>query len=229
MLKGICFDMDGTMCDSDDLHFQAYRDTILRLVPTFQNGKPIERSWYNTWMSGNSNAVITSRLFPDMPLSEQEDMWVQKEELYRSISTSMVPLAGLKRVLNWCDESGVKTIVVTNAPRIDALHTLEVLGFSERFAANVVIGNECANSKPQPDPYLEGLRRLNLDAKDCIAFEDSINGISAARQAGLFTFGMITGLEKEMLLSAGACLAIENFDDPVLWDFLKLHPSDKTA
>jgi beta-phosphoglucomutase-like phosphatase (HAD superfamily) len=51
--------MDGTLTDSDSLHYAAYRDTILRRVPAFNENKPIEREWYNGFMSGNSNDVIS--------------------------------------------------------------------------------------------------------------------------------------------------------------------------
>ncbi|KAG5190634.1 HAD-like domain-containing protein [Tribonema minus] len=224
-IKGCLFDMDGTLVDSDELHFEAYRDIILEMRPDHNGGKPIDKAWYKEWMSGNSNAVITARLFPDMPLAQQEEMWDRKEALYRRISTAMAPLPGLARLLEWCDledddKARIATIIVTNAPRLDARHTMEVLGIHERFGNTVVIGAECARAKPHPEPYLEGLRRLGLAARDCIAFEDSLNGCRSATAAGLFTVGVTTGLDEAALRGAGAGVCIADFTDERLWALL---------
>jgi HAD superfamily hydrolase (TIGR01509 family) len=263
---GILFDMDGTLTDSDSLHYAAYRDTILRRVPTFNENKPIEREWYNGFMSGNSNDVISksmqpstrtcihshsccikmisisdmmnlcifeqtctfiilvynaaATLFPDMPMAEQEAMWNEKEALYRDISTTLSPMPGLQRLLTWCDTHSIKLIIVTNAPRLDAVHTMAVLGLSERFGNTIVIGYECAHSKPHPAPYLEGLQRLQLPAENCVAFEDSLNGCRSATAAGLYTIGVLTSLQSDALEAAGAGVSITDYNDPALWSVL---------
>lgn len=72
------------------------------------------------------------KLFPDMPAEEQTALWKSKEEIYREISTKLTPLPGLLVFLERCKAAGIATIVVTNAPRIDAVHTLKVLGLFER-------------------------------------------------------------------------------------------------
>ena len=70
-LKGILFDMDGTLTDSDSVHFEAYRATISRIQPAFGD---ITRDFYDTEMSGMSNEVIVPKLFPDMSSELQERM-----------------------------------------------------------------------------------------------------------------------------------------------------------
>mmetsp|Transcript_20082 Transcript_20082/g.29684 ORF Transcript_20082/g.29684 Transcript_20082/m.29684 type:complete len:113 (+) Transcript_20082:185-523(+) len=59
-LRGVLFDMDGTMVDGDEYHFQAFRETILRNSSTYNGGKPITIDYYRSWMSGNSNEEISS-------------------------------------------------------------------------------------------------------------------------------------------------------------------------
>lgn len=73
----------------------------------------------------------------------------------------------------------------------------------------MVIGYECARSKPYPDPYLEGLSRLNLSAADCVAFEDSVNGVSSAVSAGLYTFGVGEGSQEKLkgVIGGGICVS----------------------
>lgn len=73
----------------------------------------------------------------------------------------------------------------------------------------MVIGYECARSKPYPDPYLEGLSRLGLSATNCVAFEDSVNGVSSAVSAGLYTFGVGEGSQERLkgVIGAGICVS----------------------
>lgn len=78
-----------------------------------------------------------------------------------------------------------------------------------RFGETMVIGYECTRSKPHPDPYLEGLSRLGLSAADCVAFEDSVNGISSAVSAGLYTFGVGEGSQERLkgVIGSGICVS----------------------
>lgn len=76
----------------------------------------------------------------------------------------------------------------------------------------MVIGYECARAKPYPDPYLEGLSKLGLSADVCIAFEDSVNGVSSAVSAGLYTVGVGVG-SHDKLKDVGAGLCVTDYLD----------------
>lgn len=72
----------------------------------------------------------------------------------------------------------------------------------------MIIGYECARAKPHPDPYLEGLSKLGLRADSCVAFEDSVNGVSSAVSAGLYTVGVGEGSQNKLQgFGAGLCVA----------------------
>ena len=72
------------------------------------------------------------KLFPDMHTEKQTALWKSKEDVYRQISTKMTALPGLSDFLERCRRAGLAMILVTNAPRLDAVHTLEVLGLYDR-------------------------------------------------------------------------------------------------
>lgn len=77
-------------------------------------------------------SLPVEKLFPDMPAAAQTALWKSKEVTYREISTKLTPLPGLLAFLENCEAAGLAMIVVTNAPRVDAVHTLTVLGLFER-------------------------------------------------------------------------------------------------
>jgi beta-phosphoglucomutase len=82
-----------------------------------------------------------------------------------------------------------------NAPLI-----LERLGWIPLFDA-LVDGNVVSASKPDPEVFLEGARRLNLQPSECLVFEDSEAGVEAARRAGMKVVGIGHGLDADLLVS----------------------------
>lgn len=84
----------------------------------------------------------------------------------------------------------------------------------------MVIGYECARPKPHPDPYLEGLSRLGLSSDACVAFEDSVNGVSSAVSAGLYTFGVGEGSQQRLNGAIGGGICVSDYLDSRLAEAL---------
>lgn len=221
-IKGICFDMDGTLTNSDDLHFETYRDTLLKFAPEYNDGRPLERAFYDQKLSGSANEIIVPMLLPHWPQERMEQLWLAKEALYRERSANISPLPGVIRLLDWCTENKIGYVLVTNAPRVECLHTLHSLKLKDRFHdSKIIIGQEMAKPKPFPDAYKEGLRRLDLAAKECIAFEDSFSGLASAVAAGIPTVAVLTSRSEAEMIDRGAFMSVKDFDEPSLWALLE--------
>lgn len=81
-----------------------------------------------------------------MPAEEQTALWKSKEDVYRRISTKMTPLPGLTDFLERCREANLAMILVTNAPRVDAVHTLRVLDLYHRRVGREVLFEDIERS-----------------------------------------------------------------------------------
>ncbi|MBM3534078.1 MAG: HAD-IA family hydrolase [Alphaproteobacteria bacterium] len=205
----LLFDLDGTLTDTDALHFKAYQTLLAPL------GRTITRDLYKQKIMGAANEAIMAWLFPDEPVARHRDIAEEKERLFRSFAERMLPLAGLTELLAFAEAHRVKTAVVTNAPRVNAEMMLSALGLAARFPV-LVIGDELARGKPDPLPYLTALERLDARAERALAFEDSRSGVQAASRAGVETIGMLTGLDDAALRASGASSTIGDFNDPWL-------------
>lgn len=205
----LLFDLDGTLADTDGLHFEAFRQAIAA------RGRGIDHATYKLHVMGQPNATIAAWLFPEADEAARRGFSDAKEALFRGLARRMAPLPGLIAVLDWADRIGARRAVVTNAPRVNAEFMLDALDLTTRFEA-LVIGEELARSKPDPLPYATALERLGRPAGRAVAFEDSRSGIAAARAAGLFTYGVATGLDDATLGAAGAQATIADFADPRL-------------
>jgi beta-phosphoglucomutase len=115
-------------------------------------------------------------------------------------------------LLDWAKARGLRIALVTNGPRANVVHTLDVLGIAERFAVTVA-GEDVARGKPDPLPYRTALERLGLAPDEAIAFEDSPAGLKAAKAADLVTVGVLTGQTAEALTALGADLTVQDFTD----------------
>jgi HAD superfamily hydrolase (TIGR01509 family) len=211
----LLFDIDGTLVESDPLHLLAFN---MAFEPY---GYHFDEESFARELQGKANAAIGAALFPDQPEAERWDIMMGKEALFRQLASEGIePVHGLFDLLDWAEAEGVPVVAVTNAPRPNAELLLDAIKVRHRFP-HVVIGDELAQSKPHPLPYLEGLRLLRAEAENSVAFEDSRTGIAAAVAAGITTVGMATGLEPEELVKAGATMGVRDYADAGALELVK--------
>lgn len=214
MLKALIFDMDGTLVHSDPVHLQAFAEIL------GPEGILIDEEMYRASIIGHTNESIFASLLPHLPVEEHEAYADRKEAAFRRMALDLKPLEGLLDLFDWAEKRNIKVALVTNAPLLNATHMLDVLGLTERFQVKITI-DQVERGKPDPLPYLTALERLGITADDAVAFEDSPSGMKAAKGAGLFSFGVLTGLSAEEMREVGADETIETFHDRSLWDILE--------
>ena len=213
MLEAILFDLDGTLADTDSIHFAVWQDILLRY------DLEIDRAFYRQRISGRTNSKIIKDILPQLTLEDAWKLATEKEETYRRLANSLLPTPGLDRLLKLTDEASIKRAVVTNAPEDNAVYMLEALRFTSIFPL-VIMAKDAPPGKPDPAPYQMALDRLGVKSKRAIAFEDSAAGIRSAVGAGIYTVGITSSHLAEDLLDAGASMVIEDFRDRQLWKLL---------
>ncbi|CAG9466503.1 unnamed protein product [Pedinophyceae sp. YPF-701] len=208
-VKGVLFDIDGTLCDSDPLHFRAFKEYLVEVG--YNKGEPITREFFFKNISGRHNPDIARDLFPAWSEEQQREFYLEKEARYRAMAEhDLDPVPGLFDFLAWLRMRSVRTAAVTNAPRANAEVMLRGVGLLDYFDT-LVIGEECDNPKPHPEPYQRAMRTLGLKPSECIAFEDSPSGMTAAVTAGVPTIGILTGQTAETLAGVGASACVNDY------------------
>ena len=225
-ITAVLFDVDGTLTDSDEIHFDVFR-TLLLEHESVNGGEAIDHDFFKKHISGRSNAAITSDLFPRFSADEREGFSARKEEVFRERAKDRLRrIDGLGRFLDRCMSREIKLAAVTNAPRANAELMLEALELEGVFEA-LIIGDECPNPKPAADPYRIALERLGADPASTstragtIVIEDSASGIAAGVAAGLRVVGITTTLKDNELRAAGAFMTIDDYDSQCLWQLVE--------
>lgn len=214
MLSAILFDLDGTLVNTDLIHFQIWQE-ILK-----DYGLEIDTAFYNQRISGRTNQEIIKDILPQLTSEQGQQLAEFKEARFRNSGEKLLPLAGLPEILDWVKTAGLKPAVVTNAPRKNAEFMLAALGLNTTFPI-VVLAEEAIAGKPDPAPYQLALERLGISADAAIVFEDSPSGIQSAVGAGIYTIGVASTHAPQHLLDAGASRLIWDFTDVGLWSWLQ--------
>ncbi|KAG8382469.1 hypothetical protein BUALT_Bualt05G0080500 [Buddleja alternifolia] len=216
-LEAILFDIDGTLCDSDPLHYYAFREMLQEIG--FNGGVPITEDFFVKNIAGKHNEDIASTLFPD-DHERGVKFLDDKEAMFRRIvKEKLEPVKGLYKLTKWIEDHGLKRAAVTNAPRENAELMISMLGLSNFFQA-LILGSDCERAKPFPDPYLKALEVLKVSKEHTCVFEDSVSGIKAGVAAGMPTVGLTTRNPAQLLMVAKPAFLIKDYEDPKLWTAL---------
>jgi HAD superfamily hydrolase (TIGR01509 family) len=214
MIASLLFDLDGTIVETDHLHFEAFKSVFTPY------GVEVDWDIYTSRVMGKHNPEIAADFLPHVPVTEHAAIMERKEAIYRERLHALEAASGLLALLDWADQEGIPSAVVTNAPRLNADAVLAMLDLRHRFKV-LVIGPELQEAKPHPLPYLTALDALGAEASRSVGFEDSRSGIMAAVAAGLSVVGLTSSLDPGVLTAAGAHIAGRDFSDPAIIDFVR--------
>ena len=206
--------MDGTLVDTDDLHFAAYVTVFADL------GITLGRAEYDARMAGRPNPEILLEYFPEETEAFRRELMNLKEDTFLRASPAWEPLEGVRELLRWARERGLERALVTSAPRDNAGHLLRAVGLDKTFFPEVY-ASELPRGKPDPLPYTTALELLGLEPAQALVFEDSLSGVRSGVAAGIPTVGVATTQTPAALREVGASLIIRDFTDPELWTLLR--------
>jgi HAD superfamily hydrolase (TIGR01509 family) len=205
--KALLFDLDGTLIHSDPLHFEIFAEMFAA------RGQAIDMAYYMAHIHGTHNLECFPKFFPGEDAIALAD--AKEAEFRKRLDGPQPPMPGAPELFARARDLGWGIAIVTNAARHNAEQMLRAIGLDQAFDV-LVIGDECARGKPDPEPYLSAMRALNVAPAECIAFEDSPSGLQAARASGAFTVGLSSTADNSSLRANGAQHVIENFNDTTL-------------
>ena len=176
-LRAILLDHDGTLVDSEPIHYLVWADVLRRY------GFDLSEEQYRARYAGVptlANAVDLVQRFgvAESPVALAEAKNAATREHLARRPFALLP--GVREAIDAFAGLGLQLAVVTGASAFGVNSTLCAHGLASRFAA-VVSGDDVRHSKPAPDCYLLALERLGVRAGECVAIEDTEPGVAADR------------------------------------------------
>lgn len=199
-VKGYIFDMDGVLCDSEPFIAAA----AIRMFKEVHGTEVQEKDFLPFVGAGEDRYLGGVAGQYGIELDLEHD----KAETYRlygeCVKGRLQALPGVKAFIEKAKSDGLLLAVATSADEVKLRTNLHEMALDESLFDALVNGLEIEHKKPSPDIFIEAARRLGLDPAECIVFEDAVNGVQAAKAAGVRCVGITSSFSAEQLLAAGA-------------------------
>ncbi|MBK6982932.1 MAG: HAD-IA family hydrolase [Betaproteobacteria bacterium] len=195
-LSALLFDVDGTLADTEETHRQAFNAAFLE----FRLPYDWSPDQYEVLLRISGGKERLAHFFESLqaPREERDRLLANVAGLHRVkteryaelVASGGSPLRpGIARLLREATEAGIRVGIAstTTSANVAALLDAELGSNAHRRFAVIACGDVVPAKKPAPDIYRLALSTLGLGPAQAVAFEDSANGLAAARAAGLFT------------------------------------------
>jgi len=205
MVSGIIFDMDGTIVDSLPYHHEAWRIF-------FEENKVEDFSEKLKKYKGGGTLDLMKAVYGDIySLEELKKMSDDKEIIFRDIYRgNIVPIDGYLEFLNEIKSKNILLGIASNAIKLNVDLTLKELGIYDLFDS-IICGDEVNYGKPNPEMFNKTISYFKVNKANCLVFEDSIEGITAANNAGIKVIGVTSSNSSDVLRKAGCVETINNY------------------
>jgi beta-phosphoglucomutase family hydrolase len=182
----VIFDMDGVLVDNYEYHLRAW-EIFLEKYEISLTGD------FRTKTFGGTNKEHLEHFFNrKLTRREIKEYEETKEAIYRNIySDEIKPVDGLISLLTILRQNKVPLALATSSPAVNVKFVLEKTGTLAFFPV-ILDSSFVTKGKPDPEIYLKTAKALKYNPDQCIVFEDSINGIIAAKNAGTSVVAITT-------------------------------------
>lgn len=183
MLQSLIFDFDGLILDTEWTEFQTWQEMCLR-----HNVELALETWLPCIGRGASTRIFDPYDYlaaqAGRPLVRTEiEAWCRRRNLELIDDQPILP--GVKELIVEAKARNLRLAIASSSSRRWVEPHLARLGLRDYFDA-LACGDEVTHTKPYPDLYLSALQQIGVCARHAVAFEDSLNGMLAARGANLF-------------------------------------------
>lgn len=183
--RGVLWDLDGTLVDSTELHWIAWRDTMAA------EGVPITRGMFEATFGWKNDPILRKWLGDDVAEARKARLAGVKERSYRAAlrAQGLKPLPGARAWVERLRADGWRQAIASSAPRENIDAVLDVLDLGHDFEA-IVSAEDVTAGKPDPQVFLLAAERLGVAPSSAIVVEDAEAGIEGARRAGMRSIGV---------------------------------------
>lgn len=191
-IKGILYDFDGTIVDSEKFHFESWKQTLDEF------GIQLIKEYYLLNYAGVPTPQNAKTMINKYRLAiSSKNLCIQREfvakRLAKEYQLELMPNA--LETIKYFHSKGIRLGIVTGSPRVDLDDFFEYTSIEKYFDFSIT-RDDVEKSKPNPQCYFLGASKLGFKKSEIIVFEDTHNGVLAAKNANLTCYAV----QKEKIL-----------------------------
>jgi|SRR5690606_19379700 len=190
----VIFDMDGVICHTNPYHAKAFEQFFDKYEI------PYTEKEFEEHMYGKHNSYIMTHFFKREIIGQElQQLEDEKESLFREIyQQEVVPLPHYLPFLDDLKSAGFKTAVATSAPLANLKLIVDSLQIDTKMDS-LMASEDVSQHKPHPEVYLKSADKLGVQPTECVVFEDSFSGVTAALNAGMKVVGVLSSHTQDEL------------------------------
>jgi beta-phosphoglucomutase len=204
MLQGLIFDLDGVVVDSHPAHLCAWKSLLSSL------GKQVPQHDLEFVLEGQKREDILRRFLGELTEEQLEDYGARKEALFKDSARDMKPVSGVLEFLQQAAAEGLPMALASSASRTRVEYTLEQFRLAESFRV-IVTGSDVAKGKPDPALFQAAADGMGIEPGSILVCEDAVNGVEAAKIAGMRCLAIAANGRTPLLQKAGADKIVPDF------------------
>ncbi len=206
MIRGILFDMDGVLIDSEPVILQAAIAYLADIGVTArpEDFIPFIGTGDKRYLCGVGEKYGVSIDFEQAKHS--------LFDYYRRFANDRGPMPGVHRFIANARKAGLKLALATSALRMKAAINLQAIGLGFEDFDTVVTGDLVKRTKPNPDIYQLSALSMGLATDECLVVEDALNGVQAGKAAGCLVCALQSSFTVSELAEAGADYILTSLD-----------------
>ena len=214
MIRGVLFDMDGVLADSEEYICKAAMMMFAEMGYTVEadDFKPFVGTGENRYIGG-----VAEKYGIDADI---EKIKARTYEIYGMIIHGILkPLPGAVKIIRQCREQGLSLAIATSADRVKMEANLAELGIPASSFDAIITGLDVERKKPFPDIYLRAAEKIGLQPEECLVVEDAVSGITAAKRAGCRCLAVSSTFDAGQLTEADwICDSLEHIpEEAFIW------------
>jgi beta-phosphoglucomutase len=197
MIKGVLFDMDGVLVDSESFICNAAISMFKEL------GTSVSAEDFKPFTGMGENRYIGGVAEKHKVQIDIEQVKARTYEIYKEmVGGKLSPLPGALEFIVKCRNKGFKLVLATSTDRIKMEVNLKEIGLAGDTFNSIITGLDVENKKPAPDIYLKAAKSIGLEPYECLVVEDAVSGVKAAKTAGCRCLAVTTSFEASALSEA---------------------------
>ena len=197
MIKGVLFDMDGVLVDSETFICRAAIEMFREkgLIVNVIDFQPFVGMGENRYLGG-----VAERYHLQIDITQAK---ARTYQIYEDLAKgNLHPLPGAIELIEKCRSMGFKLALATSTDKVKMEINLIAIGLTVNSFESTVNGLEVERKKPFPDIYLKASSNLGLEPGECLVVEDAVVGVQAAHEAGCRCLAVTTTFKKDELKEA---------------------------
>ncbi len=207
-MNTVLFDMDGVLVNSEPVIIKAATRALAEV------GITATREFFEPFLgAGEEFFIIGPCKDAGIPEKTQETMDAMYRYYNETVYEELMVYPHAADTIRALYSRGITTALVSSSERKKLLMSLDAAKIPSDCFSLILSGSDVTKKKPDPEAYLKAAEKLGKDPKDCLVIEDALNGIKAAKAAGMTCAAVPTSFPESALKDVGADIILNGLDE----------------